>query len=299
MRDDFELDDELTRRLRSLGTFPIDSATQSRHLTAMAEAAAAPRLMATFGQRLRVAAALVIGFMLGTTGLASAGALGPMQPIAATAIEAATPFSVPGGHEDDAGTPRYREGCDESVTFKNRGSYLKAVRAKYGKESAELEAAKASDCGKPLVSLGGDDEATENDQSEEKKADSDNGKPENPGKSADAKGQKTSEEGAEAGKANAACANGAAGNGTDPATGADVASDAVEPSENEPVPTTGPPACAEEQKTLGGANAADEAKPEGDTADDDGDGTGKGKDNHPDGVGNDKTEEDAGTPAGS
>jgi hypothetical protein len=163
MRDDFGLDDELTRRIRALGQVPIDSAMQSRHLTEMAEAAAAPTLLGTLGSRLRLAAALVVGFMLGTTGLASANALGPLQPIASTAIEAVSPLSIP--HPDDAGTARFRgdgEQACEDVEYKNRGSYLKAIRAKYGKDSAELTAAKASDCGKPLASLNkAGDDATE------------------------------------------------------------------------------------------------------------------------------------------
>src|SRR5688572_17648172 len=109
MSDTFEPEDGLTSRLRALGSLPVDPATQSQHLTAMAEAAAAPSLGATLGSRLRLAGALVLGFLLGTTGLASAGALGPLQPIAATAVEAATPLDVPNGKDagEDAGTARF------------------------------------------------------------------------------------------------------------------------------------------------------------------------------------------------
>lgn len=176
----FEPEDGLIARLRALGQMPVDSATQSRHLTAMAEAAAAPTLFGTLGNRVRVAVALVVGFMLGTTGLASAGALGPLQPIASTTLEKVG-ISVP--HPDDAGTARYRGEECEDVSYKNRGSYLKAIREKYGKDSAQLEAAKASRCGMPVGSEGDDDgDDVEGTESESGKPD-DKGKPESPGKS--------------------------------------------------------------------------------------------------------------------
>ena len=182
MNETFEPEDGLIARLRALGQMPVDSATQSRHLTAMAEAAAAPTLFGTLGNRVRVVVALVVGFMLGTTGLASAGALGPLQPIASTTLEKVG-INVP--HPDDAGTARYRGEECEDVSYKNRGSYLKAIRAKYGKDSAQLEAAKASRCGMPLSSEGeereGDDDV-KGTESESGKPD-DKGKPESPGKS--------------------------------------------------------------------------------------------------------------------
>ena len=246
MHDDLDPSDELASRLRDLGRFPVDSATQSRHLTAMAEAAAAPPLLASLGSRLRVAGALLVGFMLGTTGLASAGALGPLQPIAASAIEAATPFDVP---EGDAGTERFRGGdgetCDDSVEYRNRGGYLKAIRDKYGKDSAELEAAKATDCGKPLVSRNGDDESDELDSQEQESDES--GKPEKEPKSADAGAT-----GAE--KSDAACAGGT-GNGTEPIEPA--AGEGEDNEAPEVTPTTGKPDCADEQKEANADRAAD------------------------------------------
>lgn len=209
MNETFEPEDGLIARLRALGQMPVDSATQARHLTAMAEAAAAPTLFGTFGNRVRVAVALVVGFLLGTTGLASAGALGPLQPIASTTLEKVG-INVP--HPDDAGTARYRGEECEDVSYKNRGSYLKAIRAKYGKDSAELEAAKASRCGMPLASEGDDvdgdgDVDAESTESESRKPE-DKGKPETPGKS-DEKGNSTdrSANADKAGKANKGAAD--------------------------------------------------------------------------------------------
>jgi hypothetical protein len=179
VNETFEPEDGLIARLRALGQMPVDSATQARHLTAMAEAAAAPTLFGTLGNRVRVAVALVVGFLLGTTGLASAGALGPLQPIASTTLEKVG-INVP--HPDDAGTARYRGEECEDVSYKNRGSYLKAIREKYGKDSAELEAAKASRCGMPVASEDDDDVDVESTESESGKPE-DKGRPETPGKS--------------------------------------------------------------------------------------------------------------------
>jgi len=210
VNDTFEPEDGLTARLRALGQLPIDSATQSRHLTAMAEAAAAPSLLGTLGNRIRIAVALVVGFMLGTTGLASAGALGPLQPIASSTLEKVG-INVPEG--DDVGTKRIREGC-EAVEFKNHGQYLKAVREQFGKDSPQFAAAKESDCGKPVASLNGDDDEAETSEPDDKSdsAPGGKGKPDSPGKSGE-KGKSGDKSSAPAGgdasgKAEAACAGG-------------------------------------------------------------------------------------------
>jgi hypothetical protein len=177
-------DDWLADRLRALGAQPIDPATQSQHLTAIATAAVdqAQRstLLGRIGRRIQVGAALVAGVLLGTTGLATAGALGPLQPIAAKGVEAVTPLDVPDGRgksadakakakatglEDDAnGVERVTEGCEAGISTRNRGQYLKGIREKYGADSAELAAAKASRCGMPVNSEGtpgGDDGAAD------------------------------------------------------------------------------------------------------------------------------------------
>ena len=246
----YEPEDGLTARLRALGQLPVDSATQSRHLTAMAEAAAAPTLFGTLGNRVRVAVALIVGFMLGTTGLASAGALGPLQPIASTTL-AKVGIDVP--HPDDAGTARYRGEECEDVTYKNRGSYLKAIREKYGKDSAQLETAKASRCGMPV---GSDAEGDDNDDAGETKDASDQqdkGKPESPGKSGE-KGN-SADKSDNANKANkgaagdnakvsddaeAECAGGA--DNAKPVAGDDVAEAAP------PAAAPAMPDCAEDEK---------------------------------------------------
>ena len=257
MADAFEPQDGLTERLRALGQVPVDPAAQAAHLTAMAQAAAAPSLLGTFAGRLRVAAALVVGFMLGTTGLASAGALGPLQPIAATAIEATTPLDVPDG---DAGTTRFRGDGDqacEAVEYKNHGQYIKAVRKEFGKASTQYAAAKQSDCGKPVSSLGGDDadlnaDKESKEESGEPKGKA-NGKANKDAKSngkAKASGSDTDDEAP--GKAEAACAGGAAnGNagGVEAPAGPDSS---VKPAED----ALGKPECADEQQTANDARTA-------------------------------------------
>ncbi|MBW3557878.1 MAG: hypothetical protein KY454_13175 [Actinobacteria bacterium] len=102
MNDSLDPRDELTDRLRALGRQPVDPALQSQHLTRMAGVSAGSTVRGALASRLRVGAALLGGFLLGTTGLATAGALGPLQPIAATGVEAVTPLEVPKGKSAEA-----------------------------------------------------------------------------------------------------------------------------------------------------------------------------------------------------
>ncbi|HET9443825.1 MAG TPA: hypothetical protein VFO65_10900, partial [Acidimicrobiales bacterium] len=170
MNDSPDPQDPVVDRLRRFGRQPVDSGLQSHHLTAMAGVGAAPSFGGVLVARLKLGVAVFAGFLLGTTGLTAAGALGPLQPIAATVVESATPLEVPQGKADqakekaakaEANTPRFTEGCvpAEGGTFaRNRGQYLKQERAK-GAEA--LAAAKASKCGMPLSSLTDeDDEST-------------------------------------------------------------------------------------------------------------------------------------------
>lgn len=169
VNETFEPEDGLTARLRALGQHPIDPATQSHHLTAMADAAATPRLLATLGNRVRVAVALVVGFALGTTGLASAGALGPLQPIASSTLEKVG-VEVPDGK---GGVDRETEGCPTGQTFKNRGHYIKAMRELHGADTPAFEEAKKSRCGMPVNSEGtpgADDDAGDANDGEERDA---------------------------------------------------------------------------------------------------------------------------------
>lgn len=148
--DQHEISSDLHDRLARLGSVPVEPATRSEHLTAMASVPARHRRGVR--DKLKVGAALAGGFLLGSTGLAFAGALPtPAQDAASDAL-ARVGISVP------AGTERYfGEECvagDDGSQARNRGQYLKQERAK-GADA--LAAAKASDCGRPLVSL--DDDA--------------------------------------------------------------------------------------------------------------------------------------------
>ena len=224
---EFEPQDWLTERMRSLGAQQIDPAMQSKHLTEMAEAAAAPSLLGTTWSRVKLGVALGVGILLGATGLTSAGALGPLQPIASTAVEAATPLDVPNGKSAEAhaandarkeakangeksgGVERVTEGCEQGISTRNRGQYLKGIREQYGEDSAELAAAKLTRCGMPVNSEGtpGTDDEPEaaevEDESGEhgKSATAGDNAPESPGKSDDAPGQEVKDsQGEDAGK---------------------------------------------------------------------------------------------------
>ena len=182
MTDDFDPKAaELTERLRALGSQPVDPPLASAHLTAMA----AVRPVGRLRHRVAVAGALFAGTLIGSTGLAAAGALPRTVQDAASAALAKVDISVP------VGTERY-DGpeCVGDTPARNRGQYLKQERAK-GKEA--FEAAKATKCGMPLSALAGDDE----DEGEEQAASTTSstttttaaaaaqgsGKPEEPGKS--------------------------------------------------------------------------------------------------------------------
>jgi hypothetical protein len=177
-------DHDLTDRLRALGQQPIDPALQSEHLTAMASVRGGRSVFRTsLAGRLKVALGVFAGFLLGASGLTAAGAMGPLQPIAADVVETVAPVDVPKGKADEAkaaakaakavraaaegdeakggasrledgsiGTQRIWDGCvptaDGETFAGNRGQYLKQERAK-GAEA--YEAAKASDCGKPVA----------------------------------------------------------------------------------------------------------------------------------------------------
>ena len=179
----------LTRRLGALGAQPVEPAVASQHLTALASVAVRPA--GGVRQKLQVAGALVAGLLIGSTGLAVAGALpDPLQDASSTAL-AKVKVDVP------AGTERY-DGPECEGTPRNRGQYLKQQRAK---GPGAFAAAKASNCGKPLASLNrdaddaerDDDGDTREDKSKADKPDksrgkstgerTEGGKPEEPGKS--------------------------------------------------------------------------------------------------------------------
>jgi hypothetical protein len=128
--DDFE---PLVRRLHSVGQQPVDHALQQRVLTR------AHRSRATWlhSTKLKVAAAMAGGFMIGSVGLASAGALpGPAQDVARAAL-GAIGVDVPPGHD------RYNGPECGNVT--SHGQYVDA--------HPDDPAAGKSPCGKPTKAV--------------------------------------------------------------------------------------------------------------------------------------------------
>ena len=131
--------DPLTDRLRDLGRQPVDPATSSRHLTAMAAAEGGRRRVST---KLKVGLAFAAGLLIGGTGLASAGALpAPAQNVAHSTLSKV-------GVDVPRGTERYNDpavcGLDPATgkPFRNHGQYVKANKAN--------PAAGESRCGKPV-----------------------------------------------------------------------------------------------------------------------------------------------------
>lgn len=142
-------DDSVISRLTSLGEQPIDPALASQQLTAIA---ITPAREPWFRQKLQVAAALVVGLLVGSTGLAAAGALPDTAQQAAHKALRTVGVNVPPGKD------RVTEGCgtdENGEPFKNHGQYVKAHKD-------DPEASK-SDCGKPRKSVKDgtdDDDAT-------------------------------------------------------------------------------------------------------------------------------------------
>ena len=132
-------DDALAARLRELGSHPVDPATSSRHLSAMATVGRGRRRLWT---RLKVGAAVGAGLLLGGTGLASAGALPTSAQDVANKTLAKVGVKVP------QGTERFNDpaicGTDPATQqpFRNHGQYVKAHQGD--------PAAAQSRCGKPL-----------------------------------------------------------------------------------------------------------------------------------------------------
>jgi hypothetical protein len=133
------MDDALELRLRALGDSPVEPDLQDRHLAAMAAVgagAAAGRGRGRWRFTWRaVAAAGIVGFLGGSTGLAAAGSLpDPAQDVAHDVLGAV-----------GIDVPRSSEGCPAGRTYRNHGEYVAEVEAAGG----DVEAAARSDCGKP------------------------------------------------------------------------------------------------------------------------------------------------------
>ena len=132
--------DDLISRLRAFGRRPVDPGLAARHLSAMAAPSPAdgPRRR----HRLRVVAAVAVGLLAGTTGLATAGALpNSAQEIAHNTLESVG-VNVPHGD-------RYQDAKCGGVV-KNHGQYVRS------QPKGNRAAAAASPCGKPLKAGAGD-----------------------------------------------------------------------------------------------------------------------------------------------
>ena len=133
--------EDLISRLRAFGRRPVDTHLASGHLAAIAAASGAVSRSRT--HRLRVVAAFAVGLLVGTSGLATAGALPNGAQEIAHRTRGSVGVNVPHGD-------RYQgEECGGVV--KNHGQYVKSQP-----KGSRATAAK-SRCGKPLQAGTGDD----------------------------------------------------------------------------------------------------------------------------------------------
>lgn len=171
MTDKLDPQSPVTARLRAMGAQPVDPATMSEHLTALASAPSSRKWFTALRHRAAVAGALLAGLALGTTGAATAGVLGPMQSIAHTVAahvgaEGVVPDSNQSGNTKstdntkDAGVLRYRDATacqlpadNQTATYKNHGQYVKLWVQDANATDAQKQAAAESDCGKPLSAV--------------------------------------------------------------------------------------------------------------------------------------------------
>ena len=133
--------EDLIARLRALGRRPVDSHLASGHLSAMAAASGAVSRPRT--HRLRVVAAFAVGLVVGTSGLATAGALPNGAHEIAHRTLGSVGVNVPHGD-------RY-QGPECGGEVKNHGQYVRSQP-----KGSRATAAK-SRCGKPLQAGTGDD----------------------------------------------------------------------------------------------------------------------------------------------
>lgn len=124
--------------LRALGKEPVDPVTANRHLSQMVDV----RARTPFSTKVKVGAAFGIGILVGSTGLATAGALpGPAQGVAHTVLSSVG-VHVPGG-------PQRYNGPECGGTYKNHGQYVRA--------HTQDPNAGQSRCGKPIQAGTGSD----------------------------------------------------------------------------------------------------------------------------------------------
>ena len=125
---------DITERLRAVGRQPVDPAVQSAHLTRLAQTSR-PR---SLRPKLRTAAVFLAGLLVGSSGLAAAGAL--PDPVQHAAHRVLDKVGV------DVPDPERYHGPECGELQRNHGAYVKEDR----------DLAK-SDCGKPIT--GNDDGA--------------------------------------------------------------------------------------------------------------------------------------------
>jgi len=155
--------DELSDRLRAIGDHPIDSATGERHRNRIA---ATKTRGVTTGRRrfspLAVAAAGVVGFLVGSTGLAMAGALpDPAQNVAHDVL-GVVQVEVPAGRDgtrgacvseaakiaDEVAKQETKDACPKGGREGTRGACVSEA-AKVKDEVAKQDAKDACPKGKP------------------------------------------------------------------------------------------------------------------------------------------------------
>lgn len=144
--------EDLRDRLHALGSQPVDPARQAADLTAMAALRPPSRLL----PKLRVAAALLAGLLIGGTGLAAANALPDQAQHVAHKALRSVGVDVPN-------PARYHGGECGAVEMKNHGAYVSSATDKTDKKAAA-----ESDCGKPVQAVdpgtsGADDAETDAD----------------------------------------------------------------------------------------------------------------------------------------
>src|SRR4029450_7167425 len=160
MNDDLE--SQLVERLRALGQQPVAPAVRSAHLLAMAQDDPAARRRHHRG---KIVAIAVAAALLLSTGLAVAQVdTGPLKPVHEK-IAGVLGADITDGQAAQGTARHYGGECLPIADGKgaaNHGQYLKWVRANH---PDQLDAAKASKCGKPLTA-GQDDDNDADDQKE-------------------------------------------------------------------------------------------------------------------------------------
>jgi hypothetical protein len=158
MNDDLE--SQLVERLRALGQQPVAPAVRSAHLLAMAQDDPAARRR---HHRVKIVAIAVAAALLLSTGLAVAQVdTGPLKPVHEK-IAGVLGADISDGKVTHGTARHYGGECLPIADGKgaaNHGQYLKWVREH---RPDQLEAAKASNCGKPLTAGQGDDEDADDD----------------------------------------------------------------------------------------------------------------------------------------